>query len=227
MKKLIGLIILALFTFNTYADIKINCSKKWKEHQYCDKVFFELCYVEDLEISEYVYYNLIKENAIDDTTIRKDSFRLDQEIITGSASTTDYNNTGFDRGHLANVDDFRYSEDAMRTTFLMSNIAPQLPGFNRGGAWRESEIKGEIYAICYDYVEIVTGPVFIYDSKVFIGKKNKIAVPDGFFKIFYNKDIGLLEAYIIYQSDYSNKLSDYKVDIGYLENLTGLMFEFN
>lgn len=226
MKKLISLLIVSLFVFYVYADVNITCSKKWKQHQHCDKKYYELCYIEDLEVSEYVYYKLLKENAIDDSTPRKDSFRVDQEIITGSASSSDYTNTGFDRGHLANVDDFRYDTEAMKSTYLMTNIAPQTPAFNRGGAWRESEVTGEIYAVCYEYVEIITGPIFINKSMVFIGNKNKVAVSDGFFKIFYNKDAGLLEGYIIYQGDCSGKLSNYSVPIEVIEDYTGLRFEF-
>ena len=226
MKKLFSIIISFLVTLNLFAEVSITCSKKWEQHQVCDKGYFTLCYIEDLEIPEYVYYDLLKDHAIDDSTPRKDSFKSDPEITTGSAVTADYTNSGYDRGHLANCDDFRYDETAMKTTFLMSNIAPQLPAFNRGGAWRSSEVQGEAYAVCYGHVEIITGPIFTNTVMTYIGKKNKIAVPDGFYKIFYNKENNILEAFVIYQNDCSKNLDSYKVSIETVETLTGLKFEF-
>ena len=175
---------------------------------------------------EYVYYDLLKEHAVDNNVSRSGSFVKDTEITLGTASTSDYTNSGYDRGHLANCDDFRYDMTAMRTTFLMSNIAPQLPAYNRGGAWRESEIQGDIYAVAFGHVEIITGPIYKSENPIKIGKTTKISVPDGFFKIFYNKDNMLLEAYIIYQDDYSNRLDTYKVSVEDVEKATGLKFEF-
>lgn len=47
----------------------------------------------------------------------------------------DYTNTGFDRGHLCPSDDRDSTEQENRTTFLLSNIVPQAPQFNRQ-SWR-------------------------------------------------------------------------------------------
>ena len=48
---------------------------------------------------------------------------------------SDYTNTGFDRGHLCPSDDRDGTDDENRTTFLLTNIVPQAPQFNRQ-SWR-------------------------------------------------------------------------------------------
>jgi len=202
---------------------KITHSDKWVTHQYCDKKYYELCYVEELEQPEWVYYNLTVDET-KDVIKRKDTFRSDPEIITGSATNNDYLNSGYDKGHLANCDDFRFSEDAMNSTFLLSNMSPQLPQFNRHGAWRESEKYGEELAIKFNDIDIITGPIFLSAKQIeYIGDKNKVAIPDGYFKIFYNQENDFLECYIIWQTDCAKKLNDYKTSLDIIQRMTGLI----
>jgi endonuclease G len=47
----------------------------------------------------------------------------------------DYTNTGFDRGHMCPSDDRDSTAEENKTTFLLSNIVPQAPQFNRQ-SWR-------------------------------------------------------------------------------------------
>jgi endonuclease G len=44
---------------------------------------------------------------------------------------SDYTNTGFDRGHLCPSDDRDSTAEENKTTFLLTNIVPQAPQFNR------------------------------------------------------------------------------------------------
>ncbi|WP_018620749.1 DNA/RNA non-specific endonuclease [Spirosoma luteum] len=48
---------------------------------------------------------------------------------------SDYTNTGFDRGHMCPSDDRDSTAEENKTTFLLSNIVPQAPRFNRQ-SWR-------------------------------------------------------------------------------------------
>ena len=48
---------------------------------------------------------------------------------------TDYSRSGFDRGHMApnaDFDTFDVNDESVMNSFLLSNIAPQLHGFNAG-----------------------------------------------------------------------------------------------
>jgi endonuclease G len=64
---------------------------------------------------------------------RCDCFSPDNTLPTGfyRAVTTDYTNSGFDRGHICPSEDRDLSSSMNAVTFLMTNIMPQSPNLNR------------------------------------------------------------------------------------------------
>ena len=56
---------------------------------------------------------------------RKDNFRLDPVIKTGSAILTDYKGSGYDRGHLPPAGDMAWSKEAMSESSFLTNMSPQ------------------------------------------------------------------------------------------------------
>ena len=109
---------------------------------------------------------------------RIDNFRPDYRIPEKfRADLIDYEGSGYDRGHLvasANQNEL-YLQNS--ETFLLSNMSPQHPRFNRD-IWKKLELKvreldrqedvWETYVIC--------GPIFYFDKPV----KLKIEV------VYYN-----------------------------------------
>ena len=71
---------------------------------------------------------------------RTDAFRPDPLIPAGwyAARTSDYTNSGFDRGHLCPSDDRDSSPEDNAATFFLSNIVPQAPRHNRE-VWKSLE----------------------------------------------------------------------------------------
>ena len=67
-----------------------------------------LLYNEKYELAEWVAYQLTKEET-NKVVDRKDRFHEDPAIKTGSATLKDYEGSGYDRGHLAPVADFKWS----------------------------------------------------------------------------------------------------------------------
>ena len=112
---------------------------------------------------------------------RPSRFRKDKRL-QGIPTHDDYTNTGYDRGHLAPSYGVAvcYGKGGQRETFLMSNVAPQTPGMNRG-PWRlleETAIK--VWTVT-NTVWVVTGPIYGPDPDVLpVGSK----VPESFFKVF-------------------------------------------
>ena len=87
--------------------------------------------------ANWVYYTLELEGK-ERVAERTDRFREDKKVPSGSAKPSDYIKSGYDRGHLCPAADMAHSAEAMEETFLMSNISPQLPVFNRG-IWKSLE----------------------------------------------------------------------------------------
>ena len=98
---------------------------------------YSLSYNEKHEQANWVFYELTIDEVLGSIK-RKDQFRADPNIKTGSASLSDYKRSGYDRGHLAPAADMKWSSKAMSESFFMSNMSPQTPSFNRG-IWKKLE----------------------------------------------------------------------------------------
>ena len=75
---------------------------------------------------------------------RHDAFMPDPEVpYTKSATTNDYKNSGWNRGHMAPAGDMKWSEQAMKESFYLSNICPQNKNLN-SGIWKdlEEQVRG-------------------------------------------------------------------------------------
>ena len=82
-----------------------------------------------------------------------------------------------------------YGVEAQRETFLMSNIAPQLPQFNRG-VWAYIErIEQNNWANAREDVWVITGPIYTEEESAKIRHQNRaIPVPSSYFKIFLDEE---------------------------------------
>lgn len=101
--------------------------------------------------------------------------------IDGCAQTSDYRNTGFDRGHMAPAGDMKWSNEAMNDCFSLANICPQTKSLN-SGTWGKLEEKCRKRAQADSVVIIVCGPVPGEEPSAHIGLTG-VAVPQRFFKV--------------------------------------------
>ena len=79
---------------------------------------YTLGYNEEHEQASWVAYRLFGHHIQNPSTKRKDNFRSDPKVKTGSAALSDYKGSGYDRGHLAPAADFKWSATAMSEIFL-------------------------------------------------------------------------------------------------------------
>lgn len=98
----------------------------------------------------------------------------------------DYNHSGYDRGHLCPAKDRSKSTKLMRSTFAMSNCAPQVPALNRG-TWKQTENSCRLAASIYDSVCVLVMPVFLNRDTLTIGVHG-MRVPHAFFKAAWVAD---------------------------------------
>lgn len=121
--------------------------------------------------------------------VRADNFRPDFRVPEQwRVDLEDYVKSGYDRGHLISSADRLATDIANSETFLMSNMAPQKPGFNRG-IWKELEIAVRSLAAREEVLEVYTicGPLFHFKREVEkLG--DDVAVPHGFFKSVLAED---------------------------------------
>lgn len=183
---------------------------------------YTLSYNEEREQANWVAYNLTKAELVKNVE-RKDHFRIDSAISTGSSNDLDFKSSGYDRGHLAPAADMLYDIMALDESFYYSNICPQTPGFNRG-IWKKLEGKVRDWAAKYDTIWIVTGPV-LKGNLSSIGE-NKVSVPEYFYKVLLvrieNGITGI--GFILPNKKSNNTIFDFAVTIDSVENLVGIDF---
>lgn len=186
--------------------------------------YYSLSYIEKHELSEWVCYELTRESLRLPKVPRYNRFDADHKVKTLSAVHSDYSGTGYDRGHLVPAADMAFNETAMKETFYMSNIAPQVRQFNNG-IWRELEEQVRDWAFKSGRVIVVTGPILTQGIRGKIGR-NEVSVPSYFYKIVL--DIASEEsdaiAFIIPNELSEKPLQEYAVTIDSVEAITGIDF---
>ena len=183
---------------------------------------FTLLYNEKHEQAQWVAYELTKEET-NNTYQRTNKFLPDPSVKTKTANDNDYLGSGYDRGHLAPASDMGWSAQTMFESFYYSNMSPQEPSFNRG-IWKKLEEQVRAWAINYDSIYVVTGPV-LKDNLLFIGE-NKVSVPEYYYKVILDltsrdkKGMG----FIMKNEGSGLALSNFAVTIDSIEHITGIDF---
>lgn len=173
MKRLVSLYVLALTTVYVNAQCIKVCTDG-----------FQRIWNQSLQIPIESRWML---HAKDIGRVSRDpswKFRSDLPKMWMQASHDDYTHSGYDRGHILSALDKSFARYAMKTTFVMSNICPQVPSFNRG-VWKQTENLERWLAIRHDSCRILVRPFFFEKDTVRIGKA-RIAVPHAYLKIIYN-----------------------------------------
>ena len=188
-----------------------------------DRVGYALGYIEYHEQPAWVVYKLTRDEVLTKVSKRKNRFKEDPEIPTGSACSADYQRSGYDRGHLAPAADMAFSEQTMAESFYYSNMSPQHPKFNRG-IWKKLEEQVRHFAVREGEVYIVTGPVLPKEKTITIGP-NQVTVPTHYYKVVYDltepkKMIG----FILPNTNVKTDLKDFAVTVRQVEEQTGLDF---
>lgn len=184
--------------------------------------YYTLSYNDKNEEANWVYYTLTDNMVMNGGEERTNNFKVDVLVPTGSAKSSDYTKSGYDRGHLCPAGDMGFNPTAMVESFFMSNISPQKPDFNRG-IWKELETAVRGWARKEHKIEVVTGPVF-KENKGTIGKSG-VLVPGYFFKIIFDSsDEPRIIAFLLPNEKSDRPIKDFAVTTDEIEKLTGYDF---
>lgn len=188
-----------------------------------ERPYYTIRYSEEHEQAIWVAYKLVADSLAQNKFKRKDDFRKDPRVRTGSAELVDYKGSEYDCGHLAPAADFSYDEFALSQSFYISNMSPQAPSFNRG-IWKKLEDKVRDWALENSEIYIVTGPVL--NKKLETIGKNEVSIPEYYYKIIL--DISKPEvkaiAFLMKNEKSSESLYSFVVTIDRIESITNLDF---
>lgn len=202
-------------------DVKLPAGMK---NVVCHYSGFTSYFNPETHIPNCVAYEIIESETTGDEP-RKKSFEADH-TIDGCAESSDYRNSGYDRGHMAPAADMKWSKEAMEESFLMTNICPQVKSLN-SGIWHRLEQRVREWAARDSSIIVVCGPIFTPGKPVEHIGEIGVAVPHRFFKALYapGRNIGI--AFIFDNDKVKGELRKYAVTIDSVERETGLDLFYN
>jgi endonuclease G len=167
-----------------------------------------------------------------DEVERLNNFRPDFRIPKRfRADLSDYRQSGYDRGHLVasanqNDEDLQNSE-----TFLLSNMSPQKPDFNRR-KWQDLEKAVRRMNAKQSVLEtyVISGPIFDFNDPItLIGENDdngiSIPVPSHFFKCILTENRNgklYMWAFEMRNAGLIRELKEYRVTTSYIEQRVGI-----
>ena len=188
-----------------------------------DRVFFVVCYDATLKVPVWTAH-LIRPEQLHGDSARPTGFQHDIALSGSHARNSDYRNSGYSRGHMVPAEDMAWSDAAIRSTFVLSNVVPQRQSVN-GGIWRRLETAVREIAAAADVTYVFTGPIFASGiERIGVGA---IAVPTHTFKIVlaFTRERKAFYAAIVPNGATGNKpLSEFMTTVGEVECRTGLEF---
>lgn len=156
-----------------------------------DNSYFKTCYSFEHNSAIWSYSKLTDSNN-NVGLIKSPAFYSDKRIpIEHRVYSSDFTNTGFDRGHLQNDANFDYSLESLKETYAMSNITLQYPKTNQISNRLIENRQREILKIQKE-IEIY---ILVYYTNEKI--KNKISVPSYYYIITQNKNNNFKECFIL------------------------------
>lgn len=229
--KTLGLICLYFLTISNFFaqnnNSEILLPIKDKKGLILKRKNYILSYNKEMNIPNWVAWQLDKDKLIERVSRKNYNFCTDPNLeVVDAIIPQDYAYSGYDRGHMCPAGDSKWSAEAMKESFYMTNICPQHPNLN-GGDWHELEQACRRWAK-KDVLYIVCGPI-LYKKAINppIGKEHKIRVPDAFFKVILaGVEKGKPRAIgFIYKNTAGNHpLDSYVNTIDQVERITGLDF---
>jgi endonuclease G len=203
--------------------IEIPAKTAGRQEQIIEHIGYTVSYNSDWKIPNWVAYELTKQE-VEGVTPRSNNFMPDPEVKYGmSATTDDYRNTGWDRGHMAPAADMKWSEQAMKESFYLSNICPQNKNLN-SGIWKDLEEQVRALATQKGNIYVVCGPIVSKKPQT-IGY-NKVAIPDAFFKVLLQNNNGEWSAIAFMFANESGRkpLATYAMSVEDMQIITDIDF---
>ena len=192
-----------------------------REDQLLCREGYAVGYDYERKVPSWVAYLITKE-SVEKKYKRSNKFKVDKDLPENSRATlADYKGSGYDRGHMAPAATVDFSEESMQESFLLSNMTPQLPGFNRQG-WKHLETYVRDWAEVRGALYVVTGALF-ESEVVTIG--DHVNIPSSFYKVIFAPDQSDAIAFIVpHRKIAKADLPGFIVTIDQVEQRTGLDF---
>lgn len=203
--------------------LEIPAPLKGVKEQILTRRGYAVSYNADTKLPNWVAWRLDASRLEGGVKRPRKAFHEDEDVAEPRATDWDYYSSGYDRGHMCPAGDNKWDKEAMWESFLFTNICPQNPSLNRGD-WNEMENACRRWAQQYGKVYVVCGPVLYKGKHKTIGK-NKVVVPEAFFKVVLCMEDTPKAIGFIYKNEDGNRpKGDYVNSVDEVERITGIDF---
>lgn len=190
MRKYFYVSLLLLLSGNIFSQVTVDTL--------IDKGIYQSFFSYTLKEPLYVTYVLSKGGG----DCNRNGMSFKSGGVPNTARDADYAHSGFDKGHLANAEDFAFDCTKDELTFRYYNCVPQTVRLNRG-IWKtwEGTVRDESQ----------TKKLFIIAGNIFKTKKigaGKIGVPDQCYKIVFEFGTKKLLHCLIFKNDDSDTVDE-------------------
>ena len=191
---------------------------------------YALGYSYDYKIPLWVSYSVTAESAAMKIGDREAAggFTEDENIPAEFRSkNSDYKSTGYDKGHMAPNAVMDFNLKSQKESFLLSNMAPQLPGFNRNmfeyhGVWGYVEDLERMWIKRRGELIVIAGTYVATDAE-YIG--DEVAVPSNFYRILFDPvKLESLAFWFPHDVNTADNIASYLTSIDDIESKTGIDF---
>ena len=182
---------------------------------------FDVHFNSERGIANCAVYEFIS-NELNGTIERGNEFMQDAGV-KGCPAPQDYAGSGMDRGHLVPAADLKWNENAMRQSFLLTNVCPMHKALNEGG-WAKLEEKVREWTARDSALLVFTGPVISKNDTILAC--GWVMVPSAYYKVIMAPCVRPMRVVaFIYPNGHSGgRLSQYAVSVDEVERKTGLDF---
>lgn len=197
-----------------------------KPEQLLRKKGFTVSYNRETKCPNWVAWHLTKAHTYGNHQRSREFFTEDEAVSRPRATDNDYYNSHYDRGHMCPAADNKWDDQAIRQSFLFTNICPQNHGLNKY-EWNDVEMLCRDWARNFGAIDVVCGPVFdkAVGQRKTIGR-NKVHVPDRFFKAVLCRQGKQTKAigFLFNNEGKKQPLHEHICTVDELERLTGFDF---
>ena len=182
-------------------------------------------YNEKTKTPNWVAWHLTKAHTYGDHQRKNEVFFEDESIEREKRATdNDYYNSRYDRGHMCPAGDNKWDAQVMRESFLFTNICPQNHGLNKY-EWNDLEIQCRDWAREYGAIDIVCGPLFTTTGEQKTIGRNRVWVPESFFKVILCRQGKPKAIGFIYRNEGKKQTREETLrSVDEIEALTGIDF---
>jgi endonuclease G len=216
MKKIL---FIALASISALASSNLSLQNYFND-SVCDQIlnnggYFKTYYDYKMKGALYVSYTLDGSQVNVKNIKKRPRFYEDRNIPKRYRSHfSDFTRSGYDRGHIANDASFDYSLRSQLSTYVMSNIIPQVPSVNSGrNSWMGLERFGRTLSVKMGSVDVLNGVVYSkYPKRI---GRNRVAVPVAYWKVYSNDENNYQRCFYFENkeiTDSRKKIRDYEVD---------------